>query len=247
MVYNNPFSLEGKTILVTGASSGIGKSIAIACSQMGGTVIITGRNEERLQETMNQLSGSGHSAISGDLTDGEARHRIASLTPALDGVVHCAGIGHTKMCKQIEESDLQTVMGINFNAQVLLQKELQCCKKINKKGSIVFISSIAVTKAIVANAVYSASKGALTSYANCLQLELAPRQIRVNTVHPAMVWTDLIYNSVLGEEELKADMENYPLKRYGNPEDVAYLVIYLLSDASQWMTGNHIEITGGYR
>ncbi len=247
MVYNNPFSLEGKTILVTGASSGIGKSIAIACSQMGGTLIITGRNEGRLQETLNQLSGSGHLAIPGDLTNAEDRHRIASTTPALDGVVHCAGIAHTKMCKQIEESDLETVMGINFNAPVLLQKELQCCRKINKKGSIVFISSIAVTKAIVANSLYSASKGAITSYANCLQLELAQRQIRVNTVHPAMVWTDLVYNSVLGEEELKADMEKYPLKRYGNPEDVAYLVVYLLSDASQWMTGNHIEITGGYR
>ena len=248
MIYKNPFSLENKTILVTGASSGIGKSIAIACSQMGGTIIITGRNEGRLQETMDQLCGSGHLAIPGDLLNANDRHRIAEFAPALDGVVHCAGIGHTKMmCKQIEEKDLDTVMGINFNAPVLFQKELQCCKRINKMGSIVFISSIAATKGVVANSVYSASKGALTSYANCLQLELAPRQVRVNTVHPAMVWTDLIRKSALGEEEFQADMEKYPLKRYGNPEDVAYLVIYLLSDASQWMTGSHIEITGGYR
>lgn len=245
MIFNNPFSLENKTILVTGASSGIGRSIAIACSQMGGTVIITGRNEERLQQTMNLLSGEGHTAIPGDLVNPEDRRRIAESVPALEGVVHCAGIGHTKMCKQIDENDLDVVMSTNFNAPVLLQKDLLCCKKIKKMGSIVFISSLAVTNGIVANAVYSASKGAITSYSNCLKLELAPRQIRVNTVHPAMVWTDLVYSSVFGDEELRADMEKYPLKRYGNPEDVAYLVIYLLSDASQWMTGSHIEITGG--
>lgn len=245
MIYNNPFSLENKTILVTGASSGIGRSIAVACSQMGGTVIITGRNEGRLQETMALLSGEGHIAIPGDLVNAADRRRIAESVPALDGVVHCAGIGHTKTCKQIEESDLEVVMGINFNAPVLLQKELLCCKKIKKMGSIVFISSLADTKGLVANAVYSASKGAITSYANCLKLELAPRQIRVNTIHPAMIWTDLVYNSVFGDEELKADMEKYPLKRYGNPEDVAYLAVYLLSDASKWMTGSHLEITGG--
>ena len=245
MIYNNPYSLENKTVLVTGASSGIGRSIAIACSQMGGNVIITGRNEGRLQETAGLLSGSGHLVIPGDLLNVNDLHRIAESVPALDGVVHCAGIGHTKMCKQIEEKDLEVVMGTNFNAPVLLQKELLGCKKIKKAGSIVFISSLAVTKAIVANAVYSASKGAITSYANCLALELAPGQIRVNTVHPAMVWTDLVYNSVFGDEELQADMEKYPLKRYGKPEDVAYLVVYLLSDASQWMTGSHLEITGG--
>lgn len=247
MIYNNPFSLENKTILVTGASAGIGRGIAIACSQMGGTVIITGRNEERLEETKSLLSGDGHIAISGDLLNSCDRRRIAESVPALDGVVHCAGVSVLKMCKQIEENDLETVMGTNFNAPVLLQKELMCCRKINKMGSIVFISSISVTKPSVAHAVYSASKGALTSYANCLQLELAPRQVRVNTVHPAMVQTDLIYRGGLGEEEMQADMEKYPLKRYGKPEDVANLVVYLLSDASEWMTGSHIEITGGYR
>lgn len=245
MIYDNPFSLEGKTILVTGASAGIGRSVATVCSRMGGTMVITGRNEKRLQETMNLLSGDGHLAVSGDLLKSCDRQRIAELTPPLDGVVHCAGVGHLKMCKQIEESDLESVMGINFNAPVLLQKDLLNNKKVNKKGSIVFISSLAATMPVVANAVYSASKGALTSYANCLKLELAPRLIRVNTVHPANIWTDLIYTGGLEKEDLLEDMKKYPLKRYGEPEEVAYLVVYLLSDASQWMTGSHIEITGG--
>lgn len=247
MINSNPFSLEGKNILVTGASAGIGRRIAIMCSEMGGTVIMTGRNEGRLQETRAQLAGDDHLVLSGDLTKEEDRCRIAQSMPKLDGIVHCAGIGHMKMCKQIDQNDLDTVMGINFIAPVLLQKELLSSKLVNKNASIVFISSIAVVKPNVGNAVYSASKGAITSYANCLALELAPRQIRVNTVEPAMVWTDLVYGNGLGDEELKADMEKYPLKRYGEPEDVAGLVVYLLSDASQWMTGSHIQITGGYR
>jgi len=242
---NNPFSLEGKTILVTGASSGIGRGIAIACSKMNGTVIVNGRNVSRLQETLDMMSGTGHTLLAADLTSHDDVLQLVEKLPKLDGIVHCAGVGIRKLCKQIEETDIDYVMNANFKAPVLLQSALLSKKKVNKGASIVFISSIAIDTPSVGNAIYSASKGAITSYANCLKLELASRLIRVNTVHPAMVWTDLIFKDGVEEEELKADEQKYLLKRYGKPEDIANLVVYLLSDASEWMTGSHLEITGG--
>lgn len=241
----NPFSLSGKTVLVTGASSGIGRGIAVACSQMGATVVINGRNHARLQETLAMLDGTGHLSLVADLTVQADITNIVNQMPKLDGVVHCAGVGIRKLCKQITEADIDYVMNANFKAPVLLQAELMTCKKVNKAASIVFISSISVNSPSVGNAVYSASKGAITSYANCLKLELAPRLIRVNTIHPAMVWTDLILAEGVDEEQLRADEQTYLLKRYGKPEDVANLAVYLLSDASEWMTGSHIDITGG--
>lgn len=241
----NPFSLEGKTILVTGASSGIGRGIAIACSQMGAIVIINGRSHQRLQETYSMLTGNEHIILEADLTIQADRCHMVERLPKLDGVVHCAGVGIRKLCKQIAETDIDYIMNVNFKAPVLLQSELLAKKKINKGASIVFISSIAVDSPSIGNAIYSASKGAITSYANCLKLELAARLIRVNTIHPAMVWTDLIFKDGVEEEQLKADEQTYLLKRYGKPEDIANLAVYLLSDASEWMTGSHINITGG--
>lgn len=137
------------------------------------------------------------------------------------------------------------MMDVNFKAPVMLQTEILKQKKINKGASIVFIASIASDSPSIGNAVYSASKGAIISYANCLALELAPRQIRVNCILPAMIWTDLILKGGITEEELKEDEKKYPLKRYGKPEDIANLSIYLLSNAAAWMTGSSIKITGG--
>lgn len=241
----NPFTLEGKTVLVTGASSGIGRGIAVTCSKMGAKVIINGRNEARLGETFDQLEGEGHEIIAGDLTDVEVVVSTIGKLHKLDGVVHCAGIGTRVLCKNIVESDIDKVMSINFKAPVILQTELLKQKKINKGASIVFIASISNDSPTIGNALYSASKGALISYVNCLQLELAPRMIRANCISPAMVWTDLIFKGGLTEEELHEDEKTYPLKRYGKPEDVANLAVYLLSDASSWMTGSNVKITGG--
>ncbi len=241
----NPFSLEGKTVLVTGASSGIGRGIAVTCSKMKATVVINGRNQERLSETLSQMSGEGHSIIVGDLTNATTLNSVVNVLPKLDGVVHCAGIGTRVLCKNIIESDIDQTINVNFKAPVMLQTEILRQKKINKGGSVVFIASISNDSPTVGNALYSASKGALISYANCLQLELAPRMIRVNCISPAMVWTDLIFKGGLTEEELHEDEKKYPLKRYGRPEDVANLAVYLLSDASEWMTGSNVKITGG--
>lgn len=241
----NPFTLEGKTILVTGASSGIGRGIAIACSKMGATVIINGRNEQRLAETMTEMQGEENLSLAADLSDSNSLTEMVSRLPKLDGIVHCAGIGQRVLCKQLQEADLDTMMDVNFKAPVMLQTEILKQKKINKGASIVFIASIASDSPSIGNAVYSASKGAIISYANCLALELAPRKIRVNCILPAMIWTDLILKGGITEEELKEDEKKYPLKRYGKPEDIANLSIYLLSNAAAWMTGSSIKITGG--
>lgn len=241
----NPFSLEGKTILVTGASSGIGRGIAIACSKMGASVIVNGRNEERLNETLQQMSGESNQKAVTDLSNLDNVSSMVSALPKLDGVVHCAGIGQRVLCKQLQESDLDNMMDVNFKAPVMLQTELLKQKRINKAASIVFIASIAAESPTIGNAMYCASKGAIISYANCLSIELAPRLIRVNCISPAMVWTDLIFKGGITEEELKEDEKRYPLKRYGTPDDIANLSIYLLSDASSWMTGSNIKLTGG--
>lgn len=241
----NPFTLEGKTILVTGASSGIGRGIAIACSKMGASVIVNGRNEQRLSETMSEMEGDDNLSLAADLSDNVALAEMVAKLPKLDGIVHCAGIGQRVLCKQLQESDLDNMMNVNFKAPVMLQTEILKQKKINKSASIVFIASIACDSPTIGNAMYSASKGAIISYANCLALELAPRLIRVNCILPAMIWTDLILKGGITEEELKEDEKKYPLKRYGKPEDIANLSIYLLSNAAAWMTGSSIKITGG--
>jgi NAD(P)-dependent dehydrogenase (short-subunit alcohol dehydrogenase family) len=145
----------------------------------------------------------------------------------------------------LEEAQQEEVMTANFKGPVMLQTELLKQKRLNKAASIVFISSMASWSPSIGNAMYSASKGAVTSYANCLALELAPRQIRVNCISPAMVWIDLVFKGGVTEEELKEDEKRYPLKRYGKPEDIANLAIYMLSDASCWMTGSNVKISGG--
>lgn len=242
---NNPFSLSGKWVLVTGASSGIGKAIAIACSGMGAKVVITARNEERLRDTLSQMYGEGHELVVADLTDEAQRQALVERLPRLDGIVQNAGVGSRVPCKSIEEGDIWGVFKPNWVAPVLLQKLLLEEEKINKGASLVFIASMAAKYPSVGNAIYSASKGAIISYAKVLGLELAPRLIRVNCICPAMVWTELITKNGMDEETLREAQTKYPLKRYGTPEDIANLCLFLLSDASSWMTGSCVEINGG--
>lgn len=238
------FSLIGKTILVTGASSGIGRAIAIACAGTGARVILTARNQMRLQETLSQMEGEGHQIIPADLTIAEQRKALVEQMPVVDGVVHCAGIGSRVLCKMLEEADVINVMHPNFEAPVILQAELLREKKIAKEASIAFIASAAATMPSVGNAVYSASKAAIIAYAKCLAQELAPRKIRVNCISPAMVWTDLALVGAT-EEQLHEAEQAYPLKRYAQPEDITGAAIYLMSDASSWVTGSNFELTGG--
>ena len=240
----NPFSLVGKQILVTGASSGIGRGIALACAKMGATVIVTGRNEERLNETLNLMPVGAHKTILADLTKAEDIEQLVDSLPKLDGFVQCAGVGSRVPCRNIAIDDIEKVFKANIEAPILLQSSILSKKKLNKSSSIVYIASRAATFPSMGNAVYSASKGAILSYVKCLALELASRQIRVNSICPGMVWTGLIIDT-LSEDDLKLEEQKYPLKRFGKVEDISNLAIYLLSDASSWMTGSAIDISGG--
>jgi len=241
----NPFTLQGKQILVTGASSGIGRAIAIACAKMGSSVILTARNAERLQETLSLMPMNDHQIIPADLTSQEQINALVDQLPKLDGMVQCAGVGSRVFCKTLDQNAIDYIMKPNLEAPILLQTAILSNKKINKAASILYVASKAASSPAIGNAIYSASKGAIISYAKCLALELAPRQIRVNCICPAMIWTDLIMQDGLTREEMEEAQLKYPLKRYGQPEDVANLALYLLSDASTWMTGSAIELTGG--
>ena len=238
------FNLDGKTILVTGGSSGIGRSIAILCSELGATVIIVGRNESKLVSTLSHM-GNSASFFVADLTCMSDLNLLVNRLPKLDGIVHCAGVGHRKMAKQVTPDDIDTVMSINFNAPVLLQSALLSAKKVLPNASIVFIASKAAMSPSIGNGIYSASKGAIVSYSKCLALELASKKIRVNCVCPAMIWTDLIMQGTATREDLEIEQQKYPLKRFGQPEDVANLVAFLLSDAASWLTNSCYDVTGG--
>lgn len=241
----NPFSLEGKTILVTGASSGIGQAMAIECSKMGAQLVIVARNEDRLKETYNQLEGKGHLSFIVDLTNSEDLVRLATITPEVDGLVNNAGIGHTSLVRFIKQSDVERVFQTNTFAPIMLTKELLKKKKIKNGGSIVFTSSIAAFSNALGNGLYSASKAGICAYMRSCAKELADKKIRANAICPGMVETKLIRGGALSEDDLQKDMEKYPLKRYGRPEEIAFMTIYLLSDASAWVTGTSMVIDGG--
>ena len=242
----NPFSLEGKTVLVTGASSGIGQATAIECSKMGATLIITARNEERLNETFALLEGNGHQHIIADVTVMDDIDRLVNTIPQLDGLVNNAGIIKTLPVQFINENDLNTIFKTNTIAPVFLTQRLYKKKKFNKSASIVFTSSLGGVFAIsIGNTMYGMSKSALNSFMKFAALEFASRGIRCNSVNPGMVETPLINRGTYSQEDKEKNIARYPLKRYGQPQDVAYGIIYLLSDASSWVTGTSLIIDGG--
>ena len=245
---NNPFSLAGKKILVTGASSGIGKAIAVECSKMGAIVYLTARNQDRLSETLGMMEGAMHHILVADLSTSDGIQLIVSnINDKLDGVVQCAGFTIPKPFKFFSEDDLSQIMKVNLDAPVILTQNLYAQKKLNKGCSIVLISSInGVYVSYVGSSLYSASKGALNGIAKAMAIELAPSGIRVNCVNPGMVGTHILSKGEKSQEQLDEDAKLYPLKRHGKPEEIAYGVIYLLSDASSWTTGSNLVIDGGY-
>lgn len=241
----NPFSLEGKTILVTGASSGIGQATAIECSKMGAKVIVTGRCRERLEQTYNALDGKFHHMILSDLTSSSDIDGLVDSVPNIDGLVNNAGLGRNKPINFIKKEDLEYVFQTNVYANILLTRTLLKKKKINKNGSLVFTSSISSQLSSPGIAMYASSKAAITSFMRSCAIELGDKQIRSNAVLPGMVETKLILDGDYTEEDMSRDKELYALKRYGRPEEIAYAIIYLLSDASSWVTGSSLVIDGG--
>ncbi len=243
----NPFSLENKTILITGAASGIGRATALQCSEMGAKVILVDLNEEGLKETARLMTNAEVGMRVLDLTDLGQLVEMVSTLPKLDGVVSNAGIVLSLLAKFSEASDMERIFRINTFSHINLVQQIIVQKKINKNASIVFTSSMSgVYCGLVGGSLYGATKSSLLGYAKALALELSPRGIRVNTIHPGMIETPLTNNTSLSKELLEEDAKNYPLGRYGKPEEIAYSIVFLLSDATAWMTGTQLLIDGGY-
>ena len=241
------FSLEGKTILVTGASSGIGKAVAQQCAAAGATCIITARNKDRLEETLASLDGEDHQMVIADLSDVKAIENLPEVLPKVNGVVCCAGVVETKILKFTEEEDLQKLFDTNAFSVIRLVRTMVQQRRLQKEASVVMISSISgVRCGYIGGSLYGATKGALEGFTKAAALELATMKIRVNTITPGMVETPILEGSAIDMEQLEADKLRYPLKRYGKPEEVGYAAVYMLSDATKWMTGTSMLIDGGY-
>ena len=241
----NPFSLEGKTVLITGAAGGIGRAMAIECAKMGARLFLTDVVKEGLDATISLLEGEGHKGIVADLTDDEQLDSLVSALPALDGMVSNAGITKPAPVKFIKKEDLQRIVSINTMAPICLTQKLLKKKKFNDGGSLVFTVSIGgVYTTAPGNAMYGASKGALQVFVKNVALEMAPK-LRCNSINPGMVNTGLVKGGIYSDEDKAKDLMTYPLKRYGEPRDIALAAVYLLSDASSWMTGHSLIIDGG--
>ncbi|MDE6005934.1 MAG: SDR family oxidoreductase [Muribaculaceae bacterium] len=251
-VSHNPFSLEGKTILVTGASSGIGQQCAIDCSRMGAKVAILGRNHERLRETLSRLEGEGNHAYAVELTDDAAVKDTVSEVVAdmgrLDGVVNCAGISGVFPLKLMSEEKIMEFLRNNVVSALSLTRE--CLRKKNFSttgGSVIFFSSVMGVVGEKAKSLYGLTKGALIAASRGLACEFADRKVRVNSISPGAIVTPI--NSKLpymADPEARAILESRHPLGLGETSDISNGVIYLLSDASRWVTGQNLIIDGGY-
>jgi NAD(P)-dependent dehydrogenase (short-subunit alcohol dehydrogenase family) len=240
----NPFLLDNKTVLVTGASSGIGQSIAIECSKMGAQMIVTARNEERLRETISQIITPDCQEIIADISTIEGVDAIVEHIPALDGLVLNAGIIYTTPVKFINEESMMSVFNTNILSSIRLVQRLIKKKKLNRNASIVFISSISTFQVKKGNSLYSATKGAINSFAKAVAIEVSQLGIRVNVIQPGNIKTRVMDAGAITEEQRAEYMKKYILGE-GEPIDIAYPTIYLLSDAAKWVTGSVFTIDGG--
>lgn len=241
------FSLCGKTILVTGASSGIGKAVSQQCAAAGATCILTGRNLERLQQTLDSLNGEGHKMIVADLSFNDGVQQLVSEITKVDGIVCCAGVVETQMLKFTDDTEIINLFNTNAFSVIRLIRDVVQKKRLQKEASLVVISSISgVRCGYLGGSIYGATKGALEGFIKATALELAPMKVRVNSITPGMIETPLLAESSIDATQLEADKLRYPLKRYGKAEEVGYAAVYMLSDATKWMTGTSLLIDGGY-
>lgn len=247
----NPFDLKNKTIIVTGASSGIGRQCAISCSQMGAKVVLVARNEDRLKETGSLLKGEGHLYYPMDITKFEEIEFIVKDSVEhigkLSGFIHSAGVEQTLPLKMMKPANYNNMFNINVTAGFEFARIISKKKYRADSSSLVFISSI---MSMVGNAGltgYCASKGALVSGTRAMSIELAKDNVRVNCISPGHVYTEMMQKALLNiSEEQKAELNKNYLLGIGKPEDVANASIYLLSDASKWVTGTNLIVDGGY-
>lgn len=247
----NPFDLTGKVIVVTGASSGIGRQCAIDCSRAGGRIVLIGRNEMRLKETESLMEGSGHIIICEDINNIDSvSDKILDCvkeTGSIDGFIHSAGIEKTMLLRNLKPSDYIEVFNTNFVSGISILKTIS--KKPNHKigCKVVFISSITGVIARVGTLAYTASKGAILSATRELAVELASKGINVNCVSPGTILTPMMKKVLaeMTEEERLKRLDGFPLG-IGTPEDISSTCIFLLSDAARWITGQNIVVDGGY-
>lgn len=243
----NPFSLDGKFVLITGAASGIGRATAIQCHKMGASLVLLDLNEDGLNSVKEEIGDASIVSYALNLTDYSRLCEVIGQLPKLDGVFSNAGIVKSLMAKFSGKDDMEKIFEVNTFSHINLVQQLITQKKLNKGSSIVFTSSMSgVYAGLVGGSLYGATKAAIAGYTKALAIELAPRGIRVNTIHPGMIETPLTAGTALSQDVLDEDAKNYPLGRYGKPEEVAYAVVYLLSDATVWMTGSQLLIDGGY-
>ena len=247
----NPFSLEGKTILITGASSGIGRQCAIDCSRMGAKVVAVARSQERLQATLSLLSGEGHKYYSYDLSNldciKDLVSKIVTENGKLSGLICAAGIEKTAPAKLLKPSDYEELFRINTLSAFEIARQITSVRYFENKGGVLFISSITSIIARSGTAAYSASKGALVSGARVLATELSKRGIRVNCISPGTILTPMMqdYLSSLSDKEYDKRIDGFPLG-LGKTTDVSLACVFLLSDASRWITGQNLIIDGGF-
>lgn len=241
--------LSKKTVLVTGASSGIGKQTAIKVSQQGGTLIITGRDEKRLTGTYNSLDGKNHKMYVANLENEEELNALVAGLPTINGVVHCAGIVGPMPAKFIRKENIGKLMRINFEVPVLLTGRILLMKKLMDNSSVVFMSTVATRMPYFGGALYNSAKSAIESYSKTLALELVKKGVRSNCLLPGLVNTPLIKSPVSdGQMEIVDESLGRYLKKYpmgiGEPEDVANAIVFFLSDESRWISGTNLVMGG---
>jgi predicted outer membrane repeat protein len=244
----NPFSLKGKTILVTGASSGIGRQIALSVNEAGADVIINGRNKERLEQTFLKLNGKNNLKFEVDLADESCINELVTKLPNVNGVVHAAGILDPFPIKFIGKKQADNMFNINYFAPVFLTSRLLKQKKISDGSSLVFITSVSSnSKPYYGGALYAGSKSALEAFSRSVALEHGSQKIRANCISPAIVITpifDEYIGGIVNKDNFEDHEKKYPLG-FGTPADIANAAIYLLSDASKWVTGTVMVLDGG--
>lgn len=248
----NPMDLKGKNIMVTGASSGIGKSIAIVLSKMGANIIMVARNGERLKAVLKELEPGNHSYVVFDLSDpagiGTMMDNVCSEGLKLSGLVHSAGLSKTVPMQYLKVEDLNTIMTVNFYSFIELAKQFSKRKNNDNGGSIVAISSISSKVGARGLTAYCASKGALDSAIKSMALDLAPKGIRINSIAPGMIRTQIYdgLKEIVNNNNFEEDLKKRQIMGIGEPEDVAHAAAFLLSNASRFITGTSIIVDGGY-
>lgn len=249
----NPFSLKGKNIVISGAASGIARQCAISCSKMGARLILLDLNGEGLEETVTMLERSEeHFMAVVDLTEKEKVSEVVAQGVAKIGKIHgllnCAGISTTMPMKIVKEETLDKFFKVNVYTGYFLTQEV--CKRTclaEEGASIVFFSSVAGSYGSNGKSVYSMTKGALKAVARSLAVELAKKNVRVNSISPGVIVTPINQNLPhIADPEKRAELEAQHLLGLGKTTDIANACIYLLSDAARWVTGTNIFVDGGF-